>query len=376
VNLRRLAVPLSWGAAGLALALLAGCGATKPKPTPLQPVVAKIAGRQVWSAKIDGVRFPLAPVVRDGNFIVASSGGMLLALEAATGRQVWSANAGAQLSAGVGSDGRFHAVVTVNNQLVVFDGTQERWREQLKSRVATPPLVAGERVFVMGVDRAVHAFDALDGKRLWSLQRPGEALTLQHIGVLTTYKDTLVAGQGSRAAGIDPTRGTVRWEVPVGTPRGSNEVERLADLIGPALRVGGNLCARSFQVAVGCVEADSGRLLWVRNTGGVNAIGGDEEMVFGADATDRIVAWKTATGETTWSSERMLFRGLSAPASLGPTVVFGDFEGYLHFLDRKDGQPLLRLATDGSPVVGRPVLAGRTLLAVTRNGGLYAFRPE
>jgi len=72
----------------------------------------------------------------------------------------------------------------------------------------------------------------------------------------------------------------------------------------------------------------------------------------------------------------MLFRGLSAPASLGPTVVFGDFEGYLHFLDRKDGQPLLRLATDGSPVVGRPVLAGTTLLAVTRNGGLYAFRPE
>jgi outer membrane protein assembly factor BamB len=37
----------------------------------------------------------------------------------------------------------------------------------------TAPLVAGERVFVMGVDRVVHAFDATDGKKLWVLQRPG-----------------------------------------------------------------------------------------------------------------------------------------------------------------------------------------------------------
>ena len=364
------------GCVALALALLAGCGADKPKPKALEQVTPKIAGRQVWSAKVDGVAFPLSVVVRDGNFIVASSGGTLLGLEAATGRQLWSASVGAELSAGVGSDGRFHAVVTMDNKLVVFDGGKEIWREQLKSRVSTAPLVAGERVFVMGVDRAVHAYDVLDGKRLWSLQRPGEALTLLNIGVLMAYKDTLIAGQGPRVAGIDPTRGTVRWEVPLGTPRGANEVERLADLVGPAVRAGNRLCARSFQVAVGCADAESGRLLWSRSTGGINAIGGDDETVFGADASDRIVAWRTANGETLWTSERMLFRGLSAPASVGPTVVFGDFEGYVHFLDRKDGQPLLRLSTDGSPVVGRPALSGNTLLVVTRKGGLFAFRPE
>ena len=364
------------GCAALVLALLAGCGADKPKPKALEQITPKIAGRQVWAAKVDGVAFPLSVVVRDSSFIVASSGGTLLGLEAATGRQLWSASAGAELSAGVGSDGRFHAVVTTDNKLVVFDGSKEIWREQLKSRVSTAPLVAGERVFVMGVDRAVHAYDVLDGKRLWSLQRPGEALTLLNIGVLMAYKDTLIAGQGPRVAGIDPTRGTVRWEVPLGTPRGANEVERLADLVGPAVRAGSRLCARSFQVAVGCADADSGRLLWSRSTGGINAIGGDDETIFGADASDRIVAWRTANGETLWTNERMLFRGLSAPASVGPTVVFGDFEGYVHFLDRKDGQPLLRLSTDGSAVVGRPALSGNTLLVVTRKGGLFAFRPE
>jgi outer membrane protein assembly factor BamB len=376
VSHARLGSRAAWAVLVLAMALLAACAADKPKPKALESVAPKIAGRQVWSVKLDSVRFPLSLVSRDGNFIVASTDGTVLALEASSGRELWRANAGAPLSAGVGSDGRLSAVVTGDNKLVTFDGSKELWRAQLNSRVSTAPLVGGERVFVMGVDRAVHAFDALDGKRLWTLQRPGEALTLLHIGVLTAVKGTLIAGQGPRLAGIDPDRGTLRWEVPIGSPRGSNEVERLADLVGPAVRLGSRLCARSFQAAVGCVDADSGRLLWARNTGGVNAVGGDEELIFGADATDRIVAWKTANGENAWTSERMLFRGLSAPASIGPTVAFGDFEGHVHFLDRKDGQPLLRLSTDGSAVVGRPVLSGTTLLVATRSGGFYAFRPE
>jgi GT2 family glycosyltransferase len=37
--------------------------------------------------------------------------------------------------------------------------------------LATAPLVAGERVFVLTVDRIVHAFDAIDGRRLWTMQR-------------------------------------------------------------------------------------------------------------------------------------------------------------------------------------------------------------
>jgi hypothetical protein len=48
----------------------------------------------------------------------------------------------------------------------------------------------------------------------------------------------------------------------------------------------------------------------------------------------------------------------------------------VHFLDRDSGQAVLRLSTDGSPVVGSPVLSGTTLLVATRSGGLFAFRPE
>ena len=356
--------------------LLAACAADKPKPTALESYAPKTAGRMVWQSQIGKVGFALVPAVKDGVFYLASGDGDVTALQADTGAVLWRASAGAAVSAGVGSDGRYTSIVTRDNEVVTFDSGREAWRKRVPSSVVTPPLVAGERVFVMGVDRAVHAFDAIDGRRLWTLQRPGDALTLAQASVLTAFRNTLLVGQGPKLAGVDPLMGTVQWEVPMASPRGSNEVERLADLVGPAVRTGERFCVRAFQSAVGCADAARGAVLWSRNVGGANAVAGDGERVFGADASDRISAWRAETGDVVWQSEKLLYRGLSGGVAVGPVVVFGDSEGFVHFLDAATGEQQLRLPTDGKPVVGTPVLAGGTLLVTTQAGGLFAFRPN
>lgn len=362
--------------AALALvAIVAGCAATKPKPEPLAPLTPKIAGSLAWTQRIDSVQFPLAVTVVKGQFVVAGSDGTVAALDAESGRDVWRGNAGGKLSAGVGSDGRFAAVVTREGELVVLEQGAVKWRKNLGTRVTTAPLVAGERVFVLGVDRSVQAFDALDGRKLWVLPRQGDPLTLAQGGVLGAFKDTLIVGLGPRIAGVEPLRGTVRWEVVIGSPRGANEIERLADLVGPAVRVGDVVCARSFQAAVGCADAQKGTAVWSKNVGGTDGIAADADYVFGGDASDRITAWKTGAGDVAWTSDKLLYRNLSAPLSTGKTVVFGDGDGTLHFLARDSGEALLRLSTDGSAIAAAPVVSGTTILAVTRKGGLYAFRP-
>ena len=158
------------------------------------------------------------------------------------------------------------------------------------------------------------------------------------------------------------------------TPRGSNEVERMADLVGPAVRHGDRLCMRAFQATVACADAERGAVLWTRNVGGANAVAGDSDRIFGADASDRITAWRAASGDVVWSNEKLLYRGLSGGVAVGPVVVFGDSEGWVHFLSAATGEQQLRLATDGKAVVGSPVLSGKTLLIATQGGGLYAFR--
>ena len=366
-----------WRAAFLLLAaVVAGCSSDRPKPTPLETFTPRIAGRAVWSASVGTIDFPLAVAARAGQFVAAGSNGTVLALNADTGAELWRAQAGAPLTAGVGSDGRFSSVVTRNNEVVTFEAGQVKWRQRVPARVVTAPLVAGERVFVLAVDRTVHAFDAVDGRRLWTFQRPGDALTLAQAGVLTAARNQLLVGQAGRLVALDPLKGSIVWDLPVGTARGSNEVERLADLVGPAVRRGDRVCVRAFQNAVGCVDVSRPAVLWTRNTAGATAVGGNDDRVFGGDASDRLTAWNAATGEVAWTNERLLYRGLSGGLAIGPSVVFGDVEGQVHFLSSADGSSQLRLPTDGKPVIGTPVLSGTTLLVTTRSGGLFAFRPN
>ncbi|HJV60042.1 MAG TPA: outer membrane protein assembly factor BamB [Albitalea sp.] len=363
--------------AGAMLALMAACASSdKPKPTPLEPLVPQLAGRIVWNAKIDGVQFPLVVGVSPGVFTVAGDDGTVLALEADTGRELWRGSVGAKLGAGVGTDGRFVSVVTRDGELVTLEAGRVLWRKPLNMRVTTAPLVAGERVFVLGGDRSVQAFDAQDGTKLWSVLRPSDPLTLAQAGVIAAFKDTLLAGQGPKLAGFNPLNGDVRWEVTVGSPRGTNEVERLADLVAPPARVGDTVCVRSFQAAVGCVNAERGTLNWTKPVGGTDGVAADEQLVFGADASDRITAWKTGSGDVAWQSEKLLYRGLGAPLSTPRAAIFGDSEGIVHFLSRDKGEALLRITTDGSPITTAPVVAGNTMLVVTRKGGLFAFRAE
>jgi outer membrane assembly lipoprotein YfgL len=365
-------------ALGAALALLlAGCAADKPDPRPLETFEPKISGRQVWLEDLGPLRFPLVPAARDGLFFLANSEGVVRALRADDGREVWRGDAGAEITAGVGSDARFTSVVTRANEVVAFDATgAQLWRKRVSAAVVSPPFVAGERIFVVTVDRVVHAFDAADGRRLWVYQKPGDPLTLAQPSVLVAHRNTLLAAQGPRLVGLEPTQGSLNWDVALATPRGTNEVERLADLVGPPVRSGNRFCARAFQAAVACVDADRGTLLWTRNTGGTRALAGDAERVIGGDANDRLTAWRADTGDVLWSHERFMHRGLSGLLAVGPLVVFGDADGYVHFINAASGQTQLRLTTDGTPVVGVPVVSGTTVLVLTRGGGVFAFRPN
>ena len=360
----------------LAFLLLACAGTEKPKPAELPPNAALIGVRLAWSARIGAVDFPLAVKVNGSRVSVASSDGAVMALDAETGREVWRAQAGAALSAGVGSDGKMAAVVTRANMLVAFSEGRELWRQKISAQVFTAPLVAGERVFVLAADRSVSAYDGLTGRKLWTQQRPGESLVLRQAGVILAVGDTLVAGLSGRMVGLNPLSGSVRWEAPLATARGTNDVERLVDLVGGVSREGNVVCARAFQFSVGCVDAERGALIWSQPANGAVGVQGNGRSLFGVESDSKVLAWNRVSGERLWVSERLKYRGLTAPVVAGRSVVVGDNTGLLHLLSVEDGSPLNRLVTDGSAIAAAPVLSGDTLIAVTRNGGIFGFRPE
>lgn len=371
-------------AVAAAAAVLGGCSmlpflrssAEPPKPAELQPNPHLVGVRQAWTAHIGKVDFPLVVAANGGTATLASGNGTVLALDAASGRELWRASVGGPLAAGVGSDGSTAAVVTRANEVVAVAGGKVLWRQRMTALSYTPPLVAGARVFVLGADRSVSAFDGATGRRLWSQQRPGEPLVLRDPGVILAVGDTLVVGQGGRLAGLNPLNGSVRWEAPIATARGINDIERLVDLVGRASREGQVVCARAFQAAVGCVDTARGATLWSHKASGAEGISGDAERVYGAESDGRVIAWKRDDGQRAWTTDRLLHRGLGTPLVLGRSVVVGDRFGFVHLLSREDGALLDRLSTDGSGIAAPPVAIGNTLVIVTRNGGVFGYVPQ
>ncbi len=361
--------------------LLTACSSApeKPKPAELAPNVALVGVKPVWSNRVGEIGYSVELAVVGNTVFAAGGDGTVSAMDAASGRDLWRASVGAPVAAGVGSDGKRAAVVTRGNDLVVLSATEagrQLWRQKLSAQVYTAPLVAGERVFVLGADRAVSAFDGQTGRRLWQIQRPGDPLVLRQAGVLQAVGDTLVVGLSGRMVGLNPLNGTVRWEAPIATPRGTNEVERLVDLLARTSRVGDVVCARAFQAGVGCVNAVRGTVLWTKPANGAVGVHGDDNLVVGSESDGKVVAWQRTSGERAWTTDRLQYRGLSAPLLLGRSVALGDSTGFVHLLSREDGSLLTRLSTDGTAVVGAPVLAGTTLIVATRGGGIFGFAPE
>jgi len=354
--------------AGVCVALVACSGTSRPQPADIQGVPVLQDMRSSWTANVGKIDFPLVVSAREDRIALANSQGVVAVLDAATGKDIWRLKLDQAISAGVGSDGQQLAVVTRNNELVALQDGKVQWRKSMPAQSFTPPLVAGARVFVLTADRSVIAFDGATGRQLWTQQRPGEPLVLKQAGVLLAFKNTLVVGLSGRLAGLDPNTGVIRWESAIATPRGTNDIERLVDLVGPFDRVDDVVCVRAFQTSVGCVNAERGQGLWTRPSVGEMGLSGNATLVVTPLSNGVVQAWSRTTGERLWETERLKYRILSAPLVTPRGVLVADNGGWLYLLSLADGALLNRIKLDSEELATAPVMAGGRYVVVTREG--------
>ena len=103
----------------------------------------------------------------------------------------------------------------------------------------TAPLVAGGRVFVLAADRSVTRLRRPDRPPAVDAAAPGrDRWCCASPACCWPWATRWWSGMAGRLVGLNPANGTSRWEAPIATPRGTNDVERLVDLVGRVSRVG------------------------------------------------------------------------------------------------------------------------------------------
>ena len=236
------------------------------------------------------------------------------------------------------------------------------------------PRISEGVVVVRSGDGKIYALNAKDGTPKWEYRFNLPPLLLRSdSGVVITRSIVLAGLAAGKVVALNLESGAVLWDATLAQPKGANELERITDIAAAPTIESDQACAITFQGRVGCYDIVRGTLLWSRDGSSSVGLGVDPITVYMSDAKGTVLALDKNTGATIWKQDKLTARSLSAPVQLSLFVAVGDFEGYVHFLDRDDGGFAARLATDGSQIKARPLRVGSNVLVQTREGALYAI---
>lgn len=380
---------------------LAGCHSFKKEnvlpPTPLakdfQPTV-QVA--RLWRSKVgggagvSGVR--LRPMVVDGVLYAASTDGTIAALDANSGKKLWSKSSRTHGWFGWGDKKRADALyaggpVVAGDLLVVGtldghvyamnakDGTP-RWGAELSASVLAPADIVGDMVVVRTQDGRVYGLNAANGEQRWVYdQTEVPTLSVRGNGSLLVANGVVFLGtDDGKLIALRQDNGSKLWEQKLSSGEGRTEIDRLDDADGSVLLQGSTLYAVAYHGNLVAIDGPSGRPLWAHPLSSFVSLALDDHSIFAVDDESQVWAFDQAGGADTWKNAALKYRWLTGPAVQGKYVVVGDAEGYVHWLQVSDGALAARERVSKRAIRAQPLVVGDVVYVEDVTGRIDAYR--
>jgi len=370
-----------------ALVLIAACSKDKnvDLPAKLTPLphpsvqVKHLWGHNMGDKKAAVLRLGQGISMADNRIYAAAHKGEVVALDLANGRVLWHVKTGAPLSGGAASSPEVVVVGASDGQLFAFDPAtgHTRWKIRLNGEVLAPAAISTKLIAVRTVDGKLHALSPEDGHELWTAEQQVPRLSLRGTASPVINGDLVLSGfDNGKVVAVSATDGSVQWEATVTPPHGRTELERLDDIDSPVRVSGRDVYAVGFQGKVAMLAIDTGQVWWSHDVSSYRGLALDEDTLYVADSDGVVVALKARTGAEVWQQKTLLHRGLSPVAVMDDTIVVGDFQGYLHWLDKASGALAARVSTGGARISTQPLVIGDMVIVVNDRGQINAYRAK
>lgn len=351
-------------------------------PTELTDLKPEISVNVLWEREVgegtDKRRLNLVPALQAGRLFVADGEGLVSAVNAADGRVLWQRETGLPFSGGPEVDGKHLIIGSNNGDLVALSASDgaERWRARVDSEVLSVPRIAGATVIVHTLDDSVYAFDLATGEERWKYSYRAPVLTLRGSSTPVIVGDAAIIGiSGGKLVKLEVETGLPVWEATVSPPHGRSELERIADIDADPVVVDDVVFVATYNGDLAAVDLASGSVLWRRTLSAHEGLAADGGMLYVTDSDDVLWAASPADGAGTWKQEGLRYRRVTAPAVIGELLAVGDVDGYVHWLDRRDGRIVARLEVGDGPISTRPLAEGGRVYVLGDDGTLAALSP-
>jgi outer membrane protein assembly factor BamB len=377
----RLLLPLAIAA----LLLAAGCSKDKDvePPAALVKFPATLPVKKIWDHNVGGgkkqvlLRLGLGPAVDNGLVFAGSDQGELLAIALDTGKKIWLTKLGLALSAGPAAGYGMVVVGSTKGAVIALDAASGRvlWKTRVNSELLSAPAI-GEKVVVMrAVDGHLHGFDARNGNELWSVEQQVPRLSLRGTAIPVIAKEVAISGfDNGKVMAVSLTTGDTVWDTALASPHGRTELDRLVDVDSAVRVLGDNVFAVGFQGRTAMLALDSGQVWWAHDMSSERGLSLDDDNLFVTQSDGIVVALRQRDGSEVWRNDKLKRRGLTVPAVTSTAVAVADYQGYLHWLDKKTGVLVARQRVAKYRVSNPPVAVQDTVVVLTDSGSLAAFR--
>ncbi len=366
----------------LSILMLGACsGKPKEVVTPLQQFNPSLSVHQAWSttagAGIKKEYLKLTPTLAGNQIYTSSYSGSVTAIDANSGKLIWSVNTKQHLTTGVSADSNAIYIGNEKGQVLALSRANGSvlWTTPLSNQILANPNAQSPYVLVKSIDDHLYALNKQTGQPVWNYKEETPSLILRGGQSPQVAGNLVVVGFANGQVGVfQISSGQLLWKHEVAQPNGLSIVDQMVDVNGSMAVTGNTIYVATYQGSLSAISLTSGEVLWQHDISSYAGLAVDERNVYVTDASGNIWAFNRRQGQVVWKQNKLVGRGATGPAIMGNTVVVADNKGYVHWLSTADGSFIARTQADKTGILVTPYVQGNNVYIYTDGGRLVKYR--
>ncbi len=373
-----------WTVLALTLCLLAACSKNKnpEQPAKLAPIRATLHVKHLWSASVADrgakrLRLGLGLAV-DGNRVFASGyRGEVAAFDLQTGDRLWRTKTRLPLGGGPAARANLVVVGATDGHVTALNAADGKplWTVLINGSVIAAPAISDNVIAVRSVDGKLRGLSPTDGHELWEASQDVPQLSLRGTSSPVIVGELIICGfDNGKVLAVNAGDGSQVWIATVSAPHGRTDIQRLADVDGPVYVAGKDVYAVGYHGNVTMLALDNGQTWWSHEASSYRGLATDADAVYMSTADGQVVALNRSNGAVIWRQPALAYRGLTTVAVSADAVITADFQGYVHFLDKRTGAFIARERDGKLRISNAPITEGNEVVVINDGGRISAFR--
>ncbi|MDX1901506.1 MAG: outer membrane protein assembly factor BamB [Gammaproteobacteria bacterium] len=350
-----------------------------PTPATLQNFTAAHHPKMLWRTSTGNgsgnEETKLFPAIANNRVFTASTNGIISAVDQHTGKILWQNNIDEPISSGVAVNDSLVFAGTRSGQFFAIrqsDGVKV-WQTRVSSETLAPAVATRMTVLVKSIDGNVTALATSTGRVLWHYREKEPDLILRGGSAPRILGNTAYAGfENGVLVALNLKTGRPLWQATIADPEGIFAIQRMVDIDANPVAHNNRIFVATWQGNIAALNAIHGQKYWSHHASTASGITVDNENVYLADADSHVSAFDVMSGHKRWEQDQLTARTLSGPALMENTIIVGDAEGWLHWINKNTGEFVARTEV-GSSILATPLVSEQVAYVYTKDGQLSAW---